>query len=147
MGKEDTLLKQYEILAQTTSEVTNWRQNANQFYLAATTTLLGISAYLKDGAAPASAVFCIIGIGIALIWRANILSYKKLNAAKFKVLKDLEKKLAYPIFAKEQEYYKQEKRERLTNIEAWIPRLFILAYLLILASLYGGIVTCFLFHP
>jgi hypothetical protein len=139
MGKEDALLKQYEILAQTTSEVTNWRQNANQFYLAATTTLLGISAYLKDGAAPASAVFCIVGIGIALIWRANILSCKKLNAAKFKVLKDIEKKLAYPIFAKEQEYYKKEKRERFTNIEAWIPRVFILAYLVILISLYGAI--------
>jgi len=145
MGKEDALLKQYEILAQTTSEVTNWRQNANQFYLAATTTLLGISAYLKDN--PASAVFCIVGIGIALIWRANILSYKKLNAAKFKVLRDIEKKLAYPIFAKEQEYYKQEKRERFTNIETWIPQLFILAYLIILISLYGGVMTGFLFHP
>ncbi|MFH1095159.1 MAG: hypothetical protein V1728_02995 [Candidatus Micrarchaeota archaeon] len=127
--KKDGMLEQYDTLARTTSDVTAWRQGTNQFYLACASSLLGLTAYIKDGSALSSAVLCLLGMLLTRVWWENIQSYKQLNSAKFKVLLDIEKKLAYPAFAKEREIYKSENRQQFTSIEKHVPTLFLIAFL------------------
>jgi len=126
------LATQYDILARTTSDVTGWRQSANNFYLASTTALAGIAAYLKDISWPISASFCVLGITICVLWSENIRSYKRLNEAKFDVLLSIEKQLAYPMFAKEREKDDKLQRKELTKIESVVPVIFIFAYVIVL---------------
>jgi len=141
MTKEDALLKQYEILAQTTSDVTGWRQSANNFYIASTTALVGIAAYLKDISWITSASFCLIGMAICVVWEQNIKSYKNLNKAKFDVLQTIEKRLPHQIFAEEWKKYKKLQSKEIADLERLMPIMFGLAYLIILAVLLIQFIT------
>jgi hypothetical protein len=61
-------------------------------------------------------------------------SYRKLNAAKFLVLQDIERHFAHQPFAVERQYYESKGRLALAHVERWIPAGFALLYLGILGA-------------
>lgn len=90
----DALLKMYALLVEMSDRVSQRRQAANSFYLSVNTALISASAFLTS--TPARNVLWVLGIaGIAIcaLWVRNIDSYRTLNAAKFKVIHDLEARL------------------------------------------------------
>jgi hypothetical protein len=73
------------------------------------------------------------GIIVSVAWASLLTSYRKLNRAKFGVLRQLEAELVdVPPFYKEQELYRQDKRISLSRIEIWIPGCFLVLYLFLL---------------
>lgn len=129
MKKDDEiLLRQYEKMIDTTTEVTNWRQNTNNFYLAVNTGILAIATYLYGSSSGTGQVISLIGIAISALWHQNICYYRTLNAAKFKVIHEMERKLPIAAFTKEHEYFKESNTRNATKIEQRIPYLFATAY-------------------
>lgn len=126
------LLEQYKLMSESADRITDKRQNTNRFYLGINSFILAVASYLatiKINLIP----LLILGIGltISIIWKSNINSYKALNAAKFKVIHELEGYLPANIYKKEDEYLKGGYY-KLTSIEKWVPFIFGIAYALII---------------
>lgn len=76
--------------------VSQRRQSANSFYLAVNTAIIGGVIYLSQPAIGQLGISAIsvAGIAICILWIRILDSYKSLNAAKFEVIIDLEKRLS-----------------------------------------------------
>ena len=130
--KDNQLLDIYKFYAQTAENTTERRLKSNQFYLTLTTFLIGfLVAFAKWADATNSLAFIIIGaLGLLLsrLWANNILSYKRLNEAKFKIILELEKQLPFACYTKEWDILgegKDKKKYRLlTSVETKMPLLF-----------------------
>ena len=70
----------------------------------------------------------IAGVLVCAAWASLLASYRRLNAAKFEVLQELEKDLAFPVFTREQAIYKSKGRVALSKVERWIPWSFAVLY-------------------
>ena len=75
---------------------------------------------------------------ICILWIIHIDIYKKLSQAKFKVICDLEKEAEYQIFTKEYEHFNKRKFKvaKLTELEKYIPILFMLLAILKILKLF-----------
>jgi hypothetical protein len=74
----------------------------------------------------------IAGVGMCIIWRGLIISYKSLNTAKFAVILDMEKALPTAPYSNEWKQIKQAKSGRnyisLSDYESFIPFAFGILY-------------------
>jgi hypothetical protein len=74
------------------------------------------------------------GALVSVAWASLLTSYRKLNRAKFEVIKQLEADLPIPPFMREQEAYRRDRRWSLSSIETLIPICFVLLYALLLGA-------------
>lgn len=94
-SQDKDVLDIYKILVEMADRVSQRRQSANSFYLTVNTAIIGGAAYLSQsefghvGSLAVSAA----GIAICFLWVRAVVSYKSLNAAKFKVITALEERL------------------------------------------------------
>jgi hypothetical protein len=61
-------------------------------------------------------------------------AYRRLNAAKFEVVHEIEAKLGVSVFKREQEIYRARGRRRLSRVEAAVPWSFAGLYLLLMLA-------------
>jgi len=124
--KDSELLELYKLYVDTATKVTETRLKANAFFTSLNAVIIGSSGFIT----PALLLF--FGIGVNILWEGIIKSQKLLNAAKFKVIFEIEEKLVYPLFRKEWEAYKADRRTDTTDVEKWLPRSIILLYVLMI---------------
>ena len=78
----------------------------------------------------------IFGILLSVSWLIAIRSYRQLNSAKFKLLLELEEKLAYPFYSREWELLGEGKKAsrylELTFVETILPFCFIIIFISLL---------------
>ena len=129
----DTILKEYEIIADSAQNVTTWRQNANNFFLTINSFLLSAGAYLVGSALIGSVGVAIIGITIAFLWRKTIIYYRALNEAKFDVILKIEEILPISIFGNEWAEFEKKKVPTTTKTEMKLPLIFMAAYVMVIA--------------
>jgi hypothetical protein len=137
----------FELYVATAEKVSDRRAQANSWMLSVNSAVVTLYGYLQAGkeavSAPQKAVWIwaipLAGAIVSLAWAAILASYSRLNGAKFKVLHEVEKDLAYPLFRREQEFYKAEGRRRLSRVESWIPWTFVVLYVLMIAASFRGI--------
>ncbi len=144
INKKECILKQYEIFVNSSEKVSSKRMISNNFHLGANTALFAIAGYLSTLSKPLVAVILSgVGILISLSWIFNLCSYKKLNSIKFKVIHELEEHLSARVFTKEDEYL--DSHYTLTNLEKFIPYIFIFLYgifiIIFLPSLITGLIN------
>lgn len=104
-GDVAIVLDLYKTAVEMADRVSSRRAGANSFFLTVNTVLaatIGIVTAARkpsaDGAAPSFDAFglcvtAIAGIVLALVWWALLRYYRRLNAAKFDVINNLEKRL------------------------------------------------------
>lgn len=140
------ITEQYKIFIEMADRISERRGKANQFYIAALTGLVAIMSFIVSCSVSGEyqlqiVIFCsIFGVLLCIVWWINLQSYRKLNAAKFSVIHDIEKKLPFACYRDEWEYLGNgnngKKYRQLTKVEGLIPiifsLLFIVAILLIL---------------
>lgn len=128
------MLELYKIMIDSAQKVTEWRQRANEFFLAVNSALIAIATYLTSvDQIPTVTGIVVFGIVLAWIWYESISSYSKLAGAKWRVISEIEQKeYKYPIFKMERQYYKEDKRRGNTSVEKMVPAIFIVMYLVIL---------------
>ena len=91
------LIEQYKLYVEMADRVSARRQASSSFFLSVNTAIVGIVEYLNFGTTskPDGGFFfavAIAGVVLSLLWYRIIRSYRDLNAAKFKVIHEVEKK-------------------------------------------------------
>lgn len=139
---QDEKFALFELYLATAEKVSDRRAQANAWMLSVNSAVVALYGYLQAGneavAAAEKAVWVwaipAAGAIVCLAWAALLASYGRLNDAKFKVLHELEKELAYPLFSRERAFYKADGRTPLSRIESWIPWTFVLLYVVLIAA-------------
>ena len=132
----------YNLYLDTAERVSDRRARANAWMLSVNSAVVALYGYLGQGKSVIEDTdkeiwFWVIpasGILVCLAWATLLSSYRKLNAAKFKVLQELEQDLPYALFRREWENYKGEGRISLAFVESWIPWSFSLLYTVLLLT-------------
>jgi hypothetical protein len=125
---QEHLLEQYKLFVETSLDVTTKRLESHRFHLTLNSVVFGIASYLTTLNLYAVVIlFSCVGILISYVWRKNLLAYKELNKAKFKVILELEAYLPACIF-KYEEKHSLKKYHGLTSTEKWYPIIFMVLY-------------------
>ena len=141
MSEEDHLIEQYKIFVESADKVSDRRAETNKFFISILSALLAFLAFVftkKISAGYEKIIlisFSILGLLLNGIWFTNIMSYSKLNYAKFKIINDMEKRLAYRCFDKEWDELgrgKSKEYKTLTSIEKLVPIILGIPFLLLL---------------
>ncbi|MHA1882105.1 MAG: RipA family octameric membrane protein [Candidatus Thorarchaeota archaeon] len=135
------LLEQYKLYVESAENISDRRQNANNFFITINTaliTILGVSLQLEilAGLISLRVAIGIAGIIICVIFWFLLRSYKQLNSGKFKVIHEIEKHLPMALYAYEWkllgEGNDKKKYYPFSHVEIFIPWVFALFYLIII---------------
>ena len=137
------ICEQYKICIEMADRISHRRHLANVFYLSINTALFSLILFVLKGYFPNKEgvflfillVLSLFGGAISLRWREAILSYKRLNTAKYEVILELEKELPKQPYTKEWKILEQgedPKVHRLfTDIEQSLPKYFGIFYVFV----------------
>jgi hypothetical protein len=137
---ENHYLEQYRMYLHIFNSTSDRRNKVNEFFLGLNTAIIGAIGFLETknltGRNSIILIFApFVGIGICYCWYQMILSYRKLNKAKFAVIHSIEEKLPLSLFKTEWELLGKgddpKKYVKLSSIEKKIPVIFIILYILI----------------
>jgi hypothetical protein len=128
----NTLLELYKNAVEMADRVSSRRAEANTFFLTLNTALAAVVGIVSSarkppphGSTPSFDAFGLVatavaGIVLALVWRALLAYYRRLNAAKFDVINKLEERLPAQPYADEWAIlHPGEPIERDTKLEWW----------------------------
>ena len=133
MDKDQELLEIYKLHAELADSISKQRVATNRFYILVYSGLAVLfSAFLqhKNGVPLGWLMvgFGVFGVLLAFAWYIVICTFRQLNWGKFKVLHELEEKLAYPFFKREWDLLTQgtgrKNYRRLTRVETLVPIIF-----------------------
>lgn len=142
-GGEDShraiLLEQYKLYVATTGDISDRRGAAHTLLLTVNTSLVTVYGLMlgKDAAislvhGPWRWMLPLVGLLVVLTWFSLVHSYRALNAAKFRVIEEMEKRLAVRMFGLEWEYLRRGDGSiysPLTHVEQFVPLAFGAFYL------------------
>ncbi|HEV3072390.1 MAG TPA: hypothetical protein VGY76_13295 [Solirubrobacteraceae bacterium] len=163
---QGTLLELYKNAVEMADRVSSRRAGANTFFLALNTALAAVVGIVSSarkppphGSAPSFDAFGLVltavaGIVLAIVWRALLAYYRRLNAAKFDVINKLERQLPAQPYAEEwailhpgeptepepelehrqvvkrlRRWRRKTKHREATVIEQVVPLVFVLIYI------------------
>ena len=136
-NKEPSMFELYKLFQETTERVSDRRAKANTWMLSVNSALVVLYTLLEQGEGVIGTLgkhlwliaIPVAGVIICLAWYSLLVSYRKLNHAKFSVLMDMEENLPYALYTREKGYLDRNKRWNLSNIESWIPLAFAALYI------------------
>jgi len=139
---KDPKLALFELYLATAEKVSDRRAQANAWMLSVNSAIVALYGYLQAdkmavGAAQKAVWLWAIpaaGAIVCMAWAALLTSYRKLNRAKFAVLRQIETDLPVAVFTRERESYRRDRRRSLSDIERLIPDCFALLYAVVLAA-------------
>jgi hypothetical protein len=139
---EGMLFDQFKLYVQLADKVSDRRADANKFFISLLTGLLALLSVvvgLKTATAIESTVLLVVavlGILLCYVWFVTIRSYGQLSSGKFKVIYEVEKRLAFPFYEREWDVLGRGKDTRLyrplTRVERYVPQLFAVPYTMLL---------------
>jgi hypothetical protein len=137
---QDHLLEQYKLYVETSQQVSERRQNSNNYLLTLNSSLVTLFVVFLStfGHHRWNVLVPATGLVICFILYSFVDSYKDLNTAKFAVIHELENQLPVALFRYEWHVcgHNQRKKHKkiedmyvpLTHLERWIPVAFSLLY-------------------
>ena len=131
---KDVYLTQYRDFISSASDISDRRHDANRFFSTINSVFLLASGLIPTEGVGFSWYVALAGALLCLIWMHMIASYKELNAAKFKVILEMEKHLPAATYASEYLFKKASASSNLSSVESMVPKLFIGAYFLVYVS-------------
>jgi hypothetical protein len=126
----------YKIAVEMADRISARRQLVNSFFLTLTTSLTALVGYTRLGSnnkdnLESLALMAFAGMVVAALWLLMIRSFNQLNAAKFRVILEIEESLPIRPFYAERELYKGAGRSGFTRIEAGVPWLFVVVHVFV----------------
>jgi len=140
-SKDELLFKQYELMVNSTLQVTAWRQTSNGFYITLNTAILAILSGIFETQDVAYLLLGVAGIAISTFWYMHIDYFAKLNGAKFDVIWKMEERFPIKAYVEEYEYFKAKKCKSATQIEKGLVCVFVIIYIIILVTSILNILT------
>ncbi|MBC1240456.1 hypothetical protein [Nostoc sp. 2RC] len=147
---QNHLLEQYKLYVEMADRISARRVQINSFYITLLSGLLAIISVfgnkdflskLQNTRLQYISLFLLglLGLILCFIWHSNIISYKQLNSAKFKVISEVEKNLPFAIYEREWEILKKDREYKVyleqTLVEKYVT--FILAIPYLILSIYS----------
>lgn len=135
------ILEQYKIYVEMADRISSRRATANAFFLTLNTLLVTLMSLCFDRLSLFSAIIiCITAVMFCFAWKRLILSYQQLNTAKYIVIGEMETKLpASPYWSAEWKTLGEGRNPKLykplTDVEKWVPIIFILIYIVIAVAM------------
>ena len=145
---KDHVLEQYKLYVEMADRISARRSTANTFFLTLNTLIVAaLSACTQKFSRFPVVLVCIAAIVLCYVWKRLIHSYSQLNAAKYTVIGQLEKKLpSSPYWSAEWSALgegKDPKKYRpLTAVETWVPVVFICLYLVLCVAIIKELGVC-----
>jgi hypothetical protein len=145
-GTEE-LLEIYKLAVEMADRISARRGTANGFFVTLHAALIGVVGLVDpaDGSAGddfGRALAGVAGVVLAVAWWALLRSYRDLNAAKFRVINEMERSLPVAPFAREWEYLTGAQRKPLHKryaefgvVERLVPLVFALLYVAVIVEL------------
>jgi len=127
------LFEIYKIFVEMTDRINARRQIANSFFLSINIASLALLGHFQSFNGIKHLWFLnVAGILIAWMWINYIKSLKKVNSAKFRVIHCIEEKLTAKAYIAEWQLLTRDpKYKRLSDIETYVPLVFILINIII----------------
>lgn len=129
------LLEQYKLYVGTSQQISERRQQSNNYLLTLNSSLVALYVALLSsfGHHWWNVFIPVAGLFVCFIWHSLVESYKDLNTAKFAVIHELEEQLPAALFRYEWHVCghgkDKDKYIPLTHLERWIPWMFGILYL------------------
>ncbi len=144
--RQGHLLEQYKLAVEMAHNISSMRQSANNYYIGILSAFALLYSMLEKVPSPAARDALAYGIPIiavvlCVMWGLLLASYRRINAAKYEVIIEMEAELPAAPYAREWEKLRglRGAHLHLTKIEAAVPVLFGLAFVaLILKSVLSG---------
>ncbi|MEM6387468.1 MAG: hypothetical protein AAF668_15180 [Pseudomonadota bacterium] len=141
-AKAPSTFELYELYLSTIEKISDRRSSANQWLLSVNSAIVGLYGYISASRAVGGEdmleiwrwAIPIAGLATAFTWMSLLSSYRKLNRAKFTVLRTLEEELPNQLFKDEEAAYMADRRRDLSAFETAVPWIFALLYLAFIAS-------------
>ncbi len=134
------IFEQYKMFVEMTDRISTRRNLANTFFLTLHTLIIGVVGVVFENKLQLVNVWLIIFplvavLALCYVWWRILQSYRQLNAAKFKVIGEYERRLpSSPYVSAEWRSLGEGKDPKLykplTDVEKWIPQIFGLLYLI-----------------
>lgn len=139
----DHLVEQYKLYVEMADRISARRALANTFFVGLHTALVtAFTVLLKEGILPRNVMGYAPLLAVILlcyVWWRVIVSYRQLNAGKFRVIHQLEELLPVAPYAAEWaalgEGNEPQLYRPLTHVENWVPLSFAILYGLLVLSL------------
>lgn len=135
------LLDQYKLYVEMADRISQRRATANTYFLSLNSAILAFVGYLSvKETGEYNWMLACGGVALSWLWRTLIISYSNLNAAKFKVIHEIEKRL--PISPYEAEWEAMERGTNpalykpLTHIERTVPLVFIALHIIVFTRMF-----------
>jgi hypothetical protein len=131
----DQWLDQYKAYLADLGNVGSRYATANAFYLSVISALLGILALTEStkllGMVPRSTlwVVCLFASVICIVWTRTLGFYRRLFAAKFQVIDQLEAHLPHACFANEYRFLQAKGATNLLRIDRFAPIVLMLFFI------------------
>jgi len=155
----DTILELYKTAVEMADRTSARRQGANSFFLTLNTALAALVGIVSSAQKPPPhgnlptfdpyglVLTAVAGIVLSLTWRALLRYYRRLNAAKFDVINEMEKRLPIKPYTDEwailhpppqagetptkwtRWWRKKVKHREATVVEQVVPLVFVMIYL------------------
>ena len=142
-SKRSDLLEIYKLHAELADRISQRREGVHRLYvslLGGIVTLLAVSIRFGTETPMSSGIeiaALFVGLLLSIAWIVNIASYRQLNSGKFEILWKLEKKLPFQFYRDEWKLLNPSSRHgyrKLTNVETWLPWIFILLFVVLLVA-------------
>jgi hypothetical protein len=130
--------EEYKLFGERTLYHSQRRQNSSQIYLTVNTAIFGIMALLiKDSGIHgwslvlANLPLFVVGLLACTVWLTIIVRFKKLIGWYYEQLREMEKgiKGSYKFYTKEWTSFLQKSKTGFSDLEAFMPKIFIGLYL------------------
>ena len=141
VDRPEVLFGQYKLAVEMADRISGRRQAANAFFapIVAALTVTNGSDLVTEG--PWSYLVSTVSVLICVLWWQLLLTYRRLNSAKFRVIHELEEYLPASLFSVEEVYYTAPEGPRhiaLSKIESAIPLLLAVAHVAIIVIVSVG---------
>lgn len=121
----------YELYEKSAHGISDRRQLANSYYLTICTTIVGFLSIFKIEQS-ANIIMAGAGVAICVVWLRAIRSYRDINAAKFRVIHEIEQKLSLRPYTSEwallDEGKNPKKYSPFSQVEGLIPWVFVVLF-------------------
>jgi len=132
-NKDQDVLAIWQTCVEMANGVSQRRDTMNNLFVTLNIAVIAAVSWMWD----VKTVFlCVAGLVICVVWLLYINNFKRLNAAKFRVIYDLEERLGVTPFKDEWDILKKTKRYlEGTKLERILPIAFALGYAVVFVIL------------
>lgn len=130
------LLEQYKLYVQSAENISARRLASNAYLMTFNAALIVLYVFQPPIVDPPwlFVLVSVLGILVSLLWHWIIKSHRNLNAVKFEIIFELERKLPVALYTHEWTLADEGRGKRyraVTNIEAWLPRIFLALHMIL----------------